>query len=671
MGKLLFILLMLTYYIGQCQLNDRFELIDIFDLEYVSDPQISPDGKRIIYVRNFKDIMTDQNLSNLWIVNFDGSNHRPLSTGNERHFQPRWSHDGTKIIYKSNQDGNTRIYLKWLDTGAETKLTNLPYPTGGMAWSPDDKFIAFNAFVPEKPKPFVQLPDKPDGAKWNDPPKYIDQVKYRSDGSGYTKAGYKQLFTLSASGGSPRQITFDSAHHGEPIWAKNDQSLVFTANLHEDAPYDPNNTEIYSVLLATGAVKSLTDRKGPDHSAVISPDGKSIAYLGFDDQYLGYQQAKAYIMNPDGSDAKLITAGFDRVVQNLQWSGDGKGLYFQYDDQGDTKIAYTNLSGKINDLTNNVGGLSLGRPYAGGNFTVSNTGRYAYTLGKVSHPADLGVGEKSVVKRLTRLNDDLFNYKNLGSVEEIWYESSFDSQKIQGWIVKPPDFDASKKYPLLLEIHGGPFANYGIRFSAEIQLYASAGYVVLYTNPRGSSSYGADFGNLIHHNYPNQDYDDLMSGVDAIIDKGYIDDDQLFVTGGSGGGVLSAWIVGKTDRFRAAVVAKPVINWYSFVLYSDNPGFYYKYWFPGLPWNNLEHYMNRSPISLVGNVTTPTMLLTGEDDFRTPMAETEQYYAALQLQKVESAMVRIPGASHGIAASPSNLMAKVASILKWFEQHKD
>ena len=256
-------------------------------------------------------------------------------------------------------------------------------------------------------------------------------------------------------------------------------------------------------------------------------------------------------------------------------------------------------------------------------------------------------------------------------MEEIWYESSFDSRRIQGWIVRPPGFDPSKKYPLILEIHGGPFSNYGDRFSAEAQLYAASGYVVLYTNPRGSTSYGQEFGNLIHHAYPSQDYDDLMSGVDALIELGYVDEDQLFVTGGSGGGVLSSWIVGHTDRFRAAVVQKPVINWYSFVLHADGPGFFYKYWFPGPPWEHMEQYMERSPLSYVGNVTTPTMLLTGEVDYRTPMSESEQYFAALQIEGVPSMLVRVPDASHGIASRPSNLVAKVQHILAWFEKWKN
>ena len=269
------------------------------------------------------------------------------------------------------------------------------------------------------------------------------------------------------------------------------------------------------------------------------------------------------------------------------------------------------------------------------------------------------------------MNEDLLSQKKPGEIEEIWFKSSFDNRDIQGWIAYPPDFDSSKKYPLILEIHGGPFASYSPFFAIEIQLFTSAGYVVLYTNPRGSTSYGEEFGNLIHHNYPGHDYDDLMSGVDDVIARGFIDENNLMVTGGSGGGVLSSWIIGKTDRFKAAVAAKPVINWYSFVLYADGPAFFYKYWFPGKPWEHMEHYMSRSPISLVGNVTTPTMVMTGEEDYRTPIAETEQYYAALKIQKVDAAMVRIPGASHGIANQPSNLVAKVAAILSWFDKYQD
>jgi len=259
----------------------------------------------------------------------------------------------------------------------------------------------------------------------------------------------------------------------------------------------------------------------------------------------------------------------------------------------------------------------------------------------------------------------------LAEIEELWLESSLDGRALQGWIAKPAGLDPGKKYPMILEIHGGPFANYGDRFSAEVQLYAAAGYVVFYMNPRGSTSYGEEFGNLIHHSYPGKDFDDLMSGVDAVIARGYVDPEQLYVTGGSGGGVLTAWIVGHTGRFRAAVSAKPVINWYSFVLTADRYYVFYKYWFSAMPWEDPDQYLKRSPLSYVGNVTTPTMLLTGEVDYRTPMSESEQFYQALKLCRVDTALVRFPGASHGIARRPSQLIAKVAHILGWFERYRD
>jgi len=655
---------------GQVQSN--LELLDIFNMEYVSDPQISPDGSKIIYVRNFKDVMTDRNLSNLWIINFDGSNNRPLTTGNQNDFAPKWSHDGKKIVFKSNMaDDKMKLYLMWLDTKETMALTNTPQSPGSVSWSHDDTHVAFNMFVPEANKSIIKMPGKPEGAKWNEPPKYIDKMNYRGDGAGYYKGGNSQLFTLPISGGTPKQLTFSEFDHGGPIWAKDNAHLYFSANFHKDEEFEPADSEIYSINVNTGETTPLTDRYGPDSNPILSPDGSKIAYLGYDDRLQGYQLTQLYVMNADGSDSQLISGDFDRDVEDMAWNSKGNGLHFIYTDKGMGKLASIELSGKVSDITYGLGGLSLGRPYNAASFSASTNNKFAYTLGDTSHPSDLGVADTKSSKRLTAVNDDLFSFKKLGKVEEMWWESSYDQRKIQGWVVTPPDFDPSKKYPMILEIHGGPFTSYGAVYSAEIQAYAAEGYVVLYTNPRGSTSYGEEFGNLIHHDYPNHDYEDLMSGVDALLEKGYVDEDNLFVTGGSGGGVLTAWIVGKTDRFKAAVVAKPVINWTSFVLYADGVQFFSKYWFGKKPWEDPENYMRRSPLTYVGNVTTPTMLLTGEEDYRTPIAESEQFYAALKLENVETAMVRIPGASHGIANKPSNLIAKIAAVLAWFEKYKE
>jgi acylaminoacyl-peptidase len=651
--------------------DSTLQLIDVFQLEYAADPQISPDGKRVVYVRSFMDIMADRRRSNLWIINADGSDHRPLTTGSENHHAPRWSPDGNRLLYLSGEEHTAQVYSRWMDTGQTARLAQLPGPASGIAWSPDGSKVAFSMPVTVPVKPFVKMPPKPRGATWADPPKVIDKVIYRMDGIGYLRDMYFHLFVLPADGGTPRQITSGNFHHRNPRWTPDGKSLIISANRHDNWEYEPRNSELYSIDLNTREITALTDRKGPDTAPAVSPDGSKIAYLGFNERYQGYQVTHLYLMNRDGSGQRLVTGEFDRDVGNPVWSRDGSGLYFQYDDQGNTKIGFVNLDGEIETLAADVGGLSLGRPYSAGTYSLADDGTFTFTLSRPDHPADVVAavrGEES--RRLTRLNDDLFGHKELAQVEEIHYESSFDGRRIQGWIAKPPGFDASKKYPLILEIHGGPFANYGDRFAAEIQLYAAAGYVVLYVNPRGSTSYGEEFGNLIHHNYPGQDYDDLMSGVDAVIARGFVDAKNLFVTGGSGGGVLSSWIVGKTDRFSAAVVVKPVINWTSFALTADFYPMFYRYWFPGPPWEHMEQYWKRSPLSLVGNVTTPTMLLTGEDDHRTPMSESEQYYQALKLRKVDTALVRIPGAGHGIAKRPSQLIAKVAHILKWFEMYR-
>jgi acylaminoacyl-peptidase len=652
--------------------TDRFRLGDVFELEWASDPQISPDGRIIVYARNFFDRMDDRTLSNLWIVGSDGSGHRALTSGDARDGSPRWSPDGGRLLYVSNREGSADIWIRWMESGASAKLTHLESAPSGLSWSPDGRWIAFTMFVEEKDEPFARMPAPPEGADWGKPFRVFEELQYRADGRGYLANGHTHVFVLPAEGGTPRQITSGPHNHGSrPAWTPDGRQLIVSANRHDDWEYDPLNSEIYEVSVADGSVRALTDRQGPDSDPTVSPDGSRIAYVGFDDRYQGYQMTRLYVMSRDGTSPRLLTSELDRDVYDPAWDRDGKGVYFLYDEEGVTKVGYVTLDGAVATLVEGVGGLSLGRPYAGGEFSAARDGRLAFTLVGPDHPADIAVARRGAGKatRLTALNDDLLGHKRLGALEEIWYESSYDGRRIQGWIVTPPGFDPSGTYPLLLEIHGGPFANYGPRFAAEIQLYAAAGYVVLYTNPRGSTSYGQEFGNLIHHAYPSHDYEDLMSGVDALLARGYIDEDRLYVTGGSGGGVLTAWIVGHTDRFRAAVSAKPVINWYSFVLTSDGPAFFYKYWFPGPPWENLEHYMERSPLSYAGNVSTPTMLMNGEVDYRTPISEAEQFYEALKLRKVPSALVRIPDASHGIASKPSNLMGKVAHVLEWFRRY--
>lgn len=648
---------------------DRFGPKDVFDLEWVYDPQISPDGKRVVYVRRSFDIMEDRVRSNLWAIDADGRNHRPLVSGPESVSSPRFSPDGQRLLYASASRGKTQLFVRWLDSGQTALLTNVTQAPRSAVWSPDGSQIALVMTVEAKSKPMVKMPAAPKGAEWAKPAKVVDQMTYRIDGRGYVAEGYSHLFLVPAQGGTPRQLTTGNFNHSNPAWSADGQTLIVSGNRDPDWEFKPQNSELYAVDVISAQVKALTSRDGVDAGPAVSPDGKRIAYVGFDDEKLGHHQTKAYVMNVDGSDVRELTTDLDREVSDLQWSSDGRSLYFQYSDRGNGKVARVSLDRKISPLVDDVGGTTLGRPYGSGSYRVAKDGTLVFTQTRPEHPADLVLRDRSgEMRTLVRLNDDLFSYKTLATVEDMSVTSK-DGLEIQSWIAKPPGFDPAKKYPMILEIHGGPFADYGDRFSAEVQLYASAGYVVLYVNPRGSTSYGREFAEKIHHAYPSQDFDDLMASVDALVQKGYVDPERLFVTGGSGGGTLTAWIVGKTDRFRAAVVAKPVINWASFVLYADFSAYFSQYWFPGMPWDHYEHYWKRSPLSLVGNVKTPTMLLTGESDYRTPIPESEQYYQALKLLKVDTALIRIPDASHGIASRPSQLITKALHVLAWFDRY--
>ena len=656
----------------------RLELTDIFQLETASEPQISPDGRRIVYTRRFADIMKDARPSNLWTINFDGTGHRPLTSGNFVETTPRWSPDGSQLAFISTRDGSPQIYRLFVDNGQIVKLTNLTEPPAGINWSPDGHWLSFTMHVTGQERKIAAIPAPPVGAKWSDPPKIIDHLMYRFNGAGYLKPGYTHLFVIPAEGGTPRQISSGNYQHGgaafrasDAVWTPDSKSLLMSANRHDDYELYPVNTEVYEFSVSDGTVKPLTSRSGPDNAPVVSPDGRYIAYTGYDDTHQGYTVSKLYIMNRDGSGSHKASPTWDRDVAEPRWAADGKGLYFLSDSNGNTGFYYTTLDGVVKKLAGNIGS-SLSAYAGGGYFSLAANGNFATTYARPDVPGDVAVGTLAYPspKPITAVNDDLLTARDLGQVEEIWYESSKDKRKLQGWIIKPPGFDASKKYPLILEIHGGPFANYGDRFDIEKQLMAANDYVVLYTNPRGSTSYGQEFGNLIHHAYPGDDFADLNSGVDAVIAKGYIDPAKLYVTGGSGGGVLTCWMIGHTTRFRAAVTVYPVINWYSFVLTSDIGNWTALNWFPGLPWDHPEHYEKRSLLSVVKNVKTPTMVLTGESDYRTPMSDSEQYYQALKLLGVESVLVRVPDEPHGIQVHPSHHLTKIATIVAWFDQHR-
>ncbi len=653
--------------------NSIFTGNDLFNLEVATDPQISPDGRTIAYVRRSNDVMTDKARPTIWLVDVATGQQRPLLAGPGAFSSPRWSPDGSKLAYVASGDGGTQLYVRWTGSGESARITGLPDGPDSLAWSPDGRRIAYSMFVPDEGTKLGKAPDKPEGAKWADPLQVIDMVTYRADGAGYLKPGYEQIFWVPADGGAPTQLTYGATHAGGgPIsWTPDGRSILFSANIGKDWEREPVNSEVYRVSIDGGAPVALTSRFGPDNSPVVSPDGRQIAFVGFDDTRRSYENTRLYVMNLDGSGRRVLTPNLDRSVANPVWSADSRAVYVQVEDKGTNKVDRVGLDGSIREVASGLTGAGLDRPYAGGEFSVARNGAVAVTVGDNLHPSDIGVATGGGVRRLTRLNESLLSAKALGQPQKLPVTSSFDQRPIDAWMITPPGFDPNKKYPLILEIHGGPFAAYGPSFSTDDQLYAAAGYVVLYTNPRGSTSYGEEFANQIDKNYPGHDYDDLMSAVDAAIATGHVDPNNLFVTGGSGGGVLTAWIVGKTDRFRAAATQKPVINWSSFELTSDGSTFFSPYWFAKKPWEDPMGYWARSPLSLVGNVKTPTLVVVGSEDYRTPDSEAEQYYEALQLRGIPTAFVKVPGASHGgIAARPSQAAAKASAILAWFERYR-
>ena len=645
---------------------------DLFNLEWASDPQISPDGRTVAYVRRSNDIMTDKARPTIWLVDVATGQQRPLLAGSGSYFSPRWSPDGTRLAYVAAESGSAQLYVRWIGTGESARITGLPDSPGGLAWSPDGRRIAYSMLVPDEAPKLGAAPPKPEGAKWADPLQVIDKVTYRFDSAGYLKPGYRQIFWVPADGGAPTQLTFGPTNAGGDVsWTPDGRSILFSADLSPNWQREPLQSEVYRVSIDGGAPVALTNREGPDNSPAVSADGRHIAYVGFDDKHLGYQNTRLTVMNLDGSDKRMLTGSLDRSVGSPVWSGDSRSIYVQVEDRGINKVERVGLDGSIREIGGGMGGGEIDRPYAGGDFSVSRNGVVALTAGDPLHPSDLGIAANGSVRRLTHLNSSLLDSKALAQVQKLPVTSEYDKRPIDAWMVTPPDFDPAKKYPMILEIHGGPYAAYGPQFSSDDQLYAAHGYVVVYSNPRGSTSYGEEFANQIEKAYPGHDYDDLMSVADAAIASGHVDPNELFVTGGSGGGVLTAWIVGKTDRFRAAATQKPVIDWASWGLTADIAGFSSPYWFAKRPWEDPTGYWQRSPLSLVGNVKKPTMVVVGSEDYRTPDSEAEQFYEALQLRGVPTMLVKVPGASHETFTDrPSQSAAKASAILAWFDRYR-
>jgi dipeptidyl aminopeptidase/acylaminoacyl peptidase len=659
------------------------------EMESIAAPAISPDGTQIVFSREWIDQMKDQSRSNLWIVDVESGRLRELTRGNWRDTSPVWAPDGRRIAFLSDRDGTTQIHVLYVDTGEVAQLTHLPRAQGlgSLRWSPDGRQLAFTRFVPdEDPILRVELPKRPRGAEWARGATIVDRLTWARDGQGPIEKGYTHVFVLDAVvGGTPRQVTSGDFNHGDPEWSPDGRALYVSGIRKPDAEYLRGDTEIYRVDLQTLEIRPLTDRHGPDNNPTVSPDGRWIAYTGYDERNYTSHLSSVYLMDASGGAKRLWAGNLNNSPGDLTWAADGSGVFFTVDERGSTTIYFAPLEGGPRRLSEGVhvlNGLSVARtgraaavrstPYEPGVLVTFDlpaksprAGNDADPRGRQARSAAIPVTAETM-KKLVDVNADVLAGRKLGEIEELWFASK-DGWKIQGWLIKPVDFDPGKKYPMVLWIHGGPWSMYSVAFNWAFQNFAANGYAVLYTNPRGSTGYGQDFVNGIQFAYPGKDYDDLMAGVDAAIAKGFIDESNLFVCGGSGGGVLTAWIVGHTNRFAAAVSMRPVTNWHSFVGTTDGPNWYRQ--FRKFPWEDPMEYAVRSPLHYVANVTTPTMIMTGEEDLRTPMGQSEEYYRALKMLKKETLLVRMPEEYHGWRR-PSHRLLQQLYLLAWFEKHK-
>ncbi len=644
--------------------SNKLTLEQYLDWREVSNPQLSPDGSQVIYTRRWIDKMNDRWETSLFIMNVDGSHQRSLLQGSD----VKWSPDGKRIAYiAKGEPSGSQIFVRWMDAeGAATQISHLTEAPAAVEWAPDGKSLAFTMTVPSNDNFRIPMPAAPKGAKWTEPPKIVTRLNFRSDRIGYTDDGYKHIFVISADGGAPRQITNGDWNHSAGAFSPDGKWLAFTSLRVDDAEHVFRTSQIYAANVETGEIRQLSHHAGTNSGATYSPDGKTIAFVGADSiEHSAYAEGKVWTMNADGSNAHVVVPALDRPVSGLIWAHDNSGVYFGVESEGSKNEYFVSASGAVRPVTTGTHVLTVTDIAANGTAVgVNSTPMKPNDVVSIALPK--AAATTSAFNQLTMVDDDVLAGKALATTEEVWYKSK-DGLRIQGWIVKPAGFDPTHKYPLILDIHGGPQAMYNVGFSFARQNHASNGYVVLYTNPRGSTGYGQKFTNEIENAYPDKDFDDLMAGVDTVIGRGYIDSKNMFVYGCSGGGVLTAWTVGHTNRFAAAASLCPVIDWMSFVGETDGAGWYGNFAKPF--WEDPSEYLKRSPIMYVGNVKTPTMLMTGVLDLRTPMPQTEEFYRALKLRGVPTMMVRMNNEYHGTSSTPSNFLRTQLYLHGWFDKY--
>ena len=635
-----------------------FQPADVFALPVVSDVQISPDASQVAYVRQTPSIMTDRFETEIWVVDSTGATQRRLAGSSAQH--PRWSPDGGSIAYVANDGaGHSRVFLAAAaGRTAARALTDGTVAPADLAWSHDGSAIAFTGHVAAPPvAPFVPIPAKPPGASWAPAPRFITAPIYQEDGAGFIERGNTALFVVSTQTGETKRIeTAGLDIRGVPSWAPDGASLLFAACV-SGGPADVERDRLYRETLATGQIARLTSGSGSDGGASPSPDGKTIAYLHTSLE--GLWHPALWSMGSDGSMPHPLLPSLDRDVLQAGWTPGGH-LDLSYNNHGAAAIAR---------LMPGAHAVEVTAQSDDGSFSLAQDGTVGFALGTPDRPVAAAIAGGGGSRVLTHLADALLGRRTLGAVAAFDVKSSYDGETVPGFIIKPPHYQEGRRYPVILYIHGGPYGAEGPDWHSDLQLLAAAGYVVLYANPRGAQSYGFAYEAKLPLGVPDHDYDDLMSVVDAAVAQGIADPQRLYVAGQSYGGTMTAWITGRTHRFRAAAALKPSVD--LAVTRLENDQYENSLIDPrGLPWEHPDLWWRTSPLSLGGAMSTPTVVIVGEDDRRTPIEQAEALYDTLRLRRVPAELVVYPETSHEtLAQRPSQLISIAATMLDWFGRY--
>ena len=662
---------------------------DILDFHWVIGPQMSPEGSKIVYTYVTTTPKNDGYQTSLWIVAVNGSSPARQLTAGPRDTSAQWSPDGKTIAFVRSEptvEGRRpsgQIYLLSLEGGEARPLTDLPRGAAGPVWSPDGKSMAFSSSTTAKDLE-KKTPEEPASDV-----RVILKAAYRANGGGYTqseRASHIWVVEVPVVPGvaqKARQITSGPFSEVDAIWAKDSAKIYYTSNREPEPYYKAQDSDVYAVAAAGGEPVKVASIDGPIRGLSISPDGKRLAFVGTltGTPIRSYSQPDLWVMPLDSaSSPRNLTVDYDFDIgggvggdQHAPaggqaggkpfWTADGSAIVVGSSEEGKTNLVRVDASsGRVTAYTKGNHDLLT--------YTVSaDASKVAAVISTPTNIGDVFCFDGSF-HQLTKINDTLFSGLKMSEPEMIW-TTSFDGKKIQSWVQRPPDYDAAKKYPLILNIHGGPHAAYGYTFDHEFQWMAAKGYIVLYPNPRGSTSYGQDFANIIQYHYPGDDYKDLMAAVDDVIARGWVDPKKMGVTGGSGGGVLTNWVIGHTDRFAAAVSQRSIANWSDF-WYTADFTLFQATWFKAAPWEDEADFKARSPITYIDKIKTPTMLIEGEVDFRTPPAAGgEQMFRALKYKHVPTAMVQFPGESHELSRSgkPNHRIERLEHIVAWFDKY--